>query len=112
MASRAKIAAAESELERIAREVEKLMDLYLKDAFSIGDVKDRGDRLRARKAELTLMLKTAAEPLRYFTLQWLGSTEYIGRHGKVAIEVRGDLAGILTLSAKTKNPAERAGFRK
>lgn len=30
MASRAKIVAAESELGRIAREVEKLMDLYLR----------------------------------------------------------------------------------
>ena len=29
--------------------------------------------------------------------------------GKVEIDVRGDLAGILTLSVKTKNPAGGAG---
>src|SRR5690606_5600611 len=29
--------------------------------------------------------------------------------GKVEIDVRGDLAGILTLSVQTKNPAGRAG---
>ena len=142
MASRASIAAAEHELERIAREVEKLMDLYLKDALSIDDVKDRGDRLRARKAELTLLLKTATEPppllhpamaeqyrIRvqnlYEALQHdsegkrMEAAEIIRslvdsiilrpENGEVAIEVRGDLAGILTLSVNTKNPADMAG---
>jgi 2-phospho-L-lactate guanylyltransferase (CobY/MobA/RfbA family) len=32
--------------------------------------------------------------------------------GKVEIDVRGDLAGILTLSAQTKNPAGGRGNRK
>lgn len=30
-------------------------------------------------------------------------------NGKIAIEVRGDLAGILMLSVQTKNPAGKAG---
>lgn len=38
------------------------MDLYLKDALSVDDVKERGDKLRARKAELTTFLSSADEP--------------------------------------------------
>ncbi|MGQ3671005.1 recombinase family protein [Xanthobacter sp. TB0136] len=45
----AHIDAAQSEIGRIDREVQKLMDLYLKDALSVDDVKERGDRLRARR---------------------------------------------------------------
>lgn len=62
MESRTNIGAAQGELERIDREVQKLMDLYLKDALSVEDVKGHGDKLRARKAELTAFLETADEP--------------------------------------------------
>ncbi|WP_246811634.1 hypothetical protein [Mesorhizobium silamurunense] len=62
MQSRASIEAAQAEIKRIDREVQKLMDLYLKDALSVEEVKERGDVLRARKAELTDFLRAADEP--------------------------------------------------
>lgn len=43
MDSRASINAAQAEVEKIDREEKKLMDLYLKDALSLGAVKERGD---------------------------------------------------------------------
>jgi hypothetical protein len=59
---RANIDAAQAEIGRIDREEEKLMDLYLKDALSIDAVKERGNKLRAWKAELTTFLAGADEP--------------------------------------------------
>lgn len=38
------------------------MDLYLKDALSVDAVKEHGDKLKARKAELTAFLATADDP--------------------------------------------------
>ncbi|MCG7509065.1 recombinase family protein [Mesorhizobium sp. IRAMC:0171] len=140
--SRANIEAAESELERIAREVQKLMDLYLKDALSVEDVKERGDKLRARKTELTSFLETVDEPppllhpamAQQYRMRVLNLYEALQHDSeekrmeaaeiirslvedinlkpenrKIAIEVRGDLAGILMLSVQTKNPAGKAG---
>jgi DNA invertase Pin-like site-specific DNA recombinase len=142
MESRANINAAQAEIDRIDREVQKLMDLYLKDALSVDDVKERGDKLRARKAELTAFLATADEPppllhpamaqqyrIRvqqlYETLQDDSEEKRVEAadvirslvediiltpvEGKIEIDVRGDLAGILTLSVQTKNPAGGAG---
>lgn len=145
MQARANIDAAQAEVARIGREEERLMDLYLKDAISLDTVKERGDKLKARKAELTSFLATADEPppvlhpamagqyrLRvqhlYETLQDAseerrGEAAEIIRSlvedivltpvdGRIEIDVRGDLAGILTLSAQTKNPAGGGVFRK
>ena len=142
MESSANIDAAQSEIERIGREEERLMDLYLKDAISIDAVKERGDKLRARKAELASFLATADEPppllhpamakqyrLRVQQLhealqddceeKRMEAADIIRSlvediiltpvDGKVEIDVRGDLAGILTLSAQTKNPAGGRG---
>ncbi|MBN9431703.1 MAG: recombinase family protein [Bosea sp.] len=142
MESRANIDAAQSEIDKIGREEKRLMDLYLKEAISIEAVKERGDQLKLRKAELTDFLAGADEPppllhpamagqyrLRvqqlYETLQD-GSEErrieaadvlrtlvediiLTPADGKIEIDVRGDLAGILTLSVQTKNPAGGAG---
>jgi hypothetical protein len=60
--SRANIDAAQAEIEKISREEGRLMDLYLKAAISIEAVKERGDLLKLRKAELTAFLTTADEP--------------------------------------------------
>ncbi len=142
MESRANIDAAQAKIDRIDREVQKLMDLYLKDALSVDDVKERGDKLRARKTELTDFLASANEPppllhpamaqqyrIRvqqlYETLQDDSEEQRVEAaeairslvediiltpvEGKIEIDVRGDLAGILTLSVQAKNPAGRAG---
>ncbi len=141
MEARANIDGAQAEIARIDREVQKLMDLYLKDALSVDDVKERGDKLRARKAELTTFLSSADEPppvlhpamakqyrLRvqhlYETLQddseerrteaadvlrtLVEDIILTPADGRIEIDVRGDLAGILTLSAKKQNPAASA----
>lgn len=117
------------------------MDLYLKEAISISAVKERGDRLKLRRAELESFLATADEPppllhpamarqyrIRvqqlYETLQDDAEERRIEAadvlrslvediiltpvDGKVEIDVRGDLAGILTLSVQRKNPAADA----
>ncbi|RWR26662.1 recombinase family protein [Sinirhodobacter populi] len=113
----------------------------LKDALSVDDVKERGDRLRARKAELTSFLAPTDEPppllhpamaqhyrqrvqQLYETLQddseerRIEAAEVIRSlvediiltpvEGKVEIDIRGDLVGILTLSAQKQNPAAGA----
>ncbi|WP_448956660.1 recombinase family protein [Labrys neptuniae] len=138
MEGRASIDAAEAELKRIERELDKIMDLYLKDAMSIETVKQRSHKLEARKNELTRFLRDAEEPppllhpnmaTHYRTQveglysalrddshgQRIDAAEQIRSlmkeivltptDGQLQIEVRGDLAGILTLSAQTKNPA-------
>ncbi|WP_456763990.1 hypothetical protein [Bradyrhizobium sp. USDA 4463] len=142
MESRAHIDGARSELERIDREEKKLMDLYLKDALSIDAVKERGDKLKERKAELSAFLANADEPppllhpamagqyrLRvqqlYASLQNNSDEQRVEAadvlrtlvqqiiltpvDGKIQIDVRGDLAGILAISVQTKKPAGRAG---
>jgi site-specific DNA recombinase len=142
MESRANIEASQAELSRIDREEEKLMDLYLKDALSIDAVKERGDRLRARKAELTDFLAGADDPppllhpamaqqyrLRVQQLHDTLKDDSEERRveaadvlrtlvedivltpvaGKIEIDVRGDLAGILTLSVQRKSLAGGAG---
>jgi len=130
-------------VQKIDREVQKLMDLYLSDALSVDDVKQRGDKLRARKAELEHFLADADEPPTLLhpamAVQYRKSVQGLyealqdpseGKRveaaeiirslvdrivltpvdGRIEIDVQGDLAGILTLSAKTKNPAgERGG---
>ncbi len=143
MESRTNIVAAEAELMNLEREVQKLMDLYLSDALSIQDVKARGDKVRARKEELTSFLATADEPppllhpamaqqyrMRIQHLHEALQEESEDRRmeaadairslieaivlkpegGQLAIEIQGDLAGILTLSVQTKNPAGGAGL--
>ena len=142
MESRANIDATQAELSRIDRKEEKLMDLYLKDALSIDAVKERGDKLRARKAELTDFLAGVDEPppllhpaiaqqyrLRVQHLHDTLQDDSEERRteaadvlrtlvedivltpvvGKIEIDVQGDLAGILMISAQTKNPALGAG---
>ena len=74
MESRANIDATQAELSRIDREEEKLMDLYLKDALSIDAVKERGDKLWARKAELTDFLAGADEPPPLLPRPWPSNT--------------------------------------
>jgi site-specific DNA recombinase len=143
MEGRASINAAQAEVEKIGREEKKLMDLYLKDALSVDAVKERGDQLKARKAELSAFLATADDPpplLLHPSMAQLYRSRVQSLYdalqgedeekrteaadiirtlvedivltpvdGKVEIDVRGDLAGILTLSVQTKNPARRAG---
>jgi len=58
----ASIGAARSELQRIEREFEKIMDLYLKDAMPIDMVKERSDKLERRKIALTAQLAESEEP--------------------------------------------------
>jgi hypothetical protein len=59
MEASADIGAAESELKRVERDIQRLMDLYLSEAISIETVKERGSKLEARKTELTEFLATA-----------------------------------------------------
>ncbi|RWR04250.1 recombinase family protein [Paenirhodobacter populi] len=142
MESSAHINRAKAEIEKIDKEEQRLMDLYLKEAISIEAVKQRGDQLKARKAELTDFLATATEPPPllhlsmaleyrkrvqelYETLQSDNEDNRIAAagvirsliedivltpvDGKIEIDVRGDLAGILTIAAQTKNPAGGRG---
>ena len=62
MEGRASIDSARTEVQRIQRELEKIMDLYLKDAMPIDMVKERSTKLEARKGELTRFLESAEEP--------------------------------------------------
>lgn len=57
MEGRTSIDAAQAEAKRIERELEKIMDIYLKDAMPIDMVKERSTKLEARKAELTRFLE-------------------------------------------------------
>ncbi|GGB09893.1 resolvase [Brucella endophytica] len=141
MEARANIDAAQAEIEKIGREEGRLMDLYLKEAISIEAVKERGDQLKLRKAELKTFLETADEPppllhpnmalqyrkrvqQLYETLQHNSEEKRMEAadairslvddivltpvEGRIEIDVRGDLAGILALSVKSKNPAAGA----
>ncbi|MBW9091979.1 recombinase family protein [Rhizobium wenxiniae] len=141
MESRANIDAAQAEIEKISREEGRLIDLYLKEAISIEAVKERGELLKLRKAELTAFLTTADEPppllhpamaqqyrkrvqQLYETLQDDSEEKRIEAanvirslvediiltpiDGKIEIDVRGDLAGILTIAVERKKPREGA----
>lgn len=62
MEGRATIDTAMAEKKKIERELEKILDLYLKDALSVDMVKERSKRLEARKKELEAILAEAEEP--------------------------------------------------
>jgi site-specific DNA recombinase len=138
----ASIDSAKAEAERIKRELDKIMELYLKDAMPIEVVKQKSDILGARKKELESFLATATEPppllhpematfyrVRVAELysslqsdakeQQLAASEAFRslvdeiiltpENGELKIDVRGDLAGILSIALKRKNPASSAG---
>lgn len=142
MEGRASIDAADAELKRIERELEKIMDLYLKDAMPIDMVKERSAKLERRKKELETFLADAEEsPLLlhpnmathyrvqieelYEALQEDSEAKRMAaadivrslvkeiiltpEEDELQIDVRGDLAGILAVSLKTKTPAARTG---
>ena len=129
----AALASARVELERVERELERILNLYLKEAMSVETVKDRSGKLEARKAELAAMLASAEEPppvlhptmavvyrervaalheaLRQDetraqaaeVIRSLVSEIVLTPEGWVLqIDVRGDLAGILTIAASGK----------
>jgi hypothetical protein len=62
MEDRASIDAARTEVRKIERELEKLMQLFLNDAMPIEMVKERSSKLEARKVELGRFLAGAEEP--------------------------------------------------
>lgn len=62
MEGRATIDTAMAEKKKIERELEKILDLYLKDALSVDMVKERSKKLEARKKELEDILAEAEEP--------------------------------------------------
>lgn len=62
MEARVSIDAAQVETKRIDRELEKILDLYLKDALPVDMVKERSTKLEARKKELAGFLDGAEEP--------------------------------------------------
>ena len=148
MEASADIGAAESELKRVERDIQRLMDLYLSEAISIETVKERGSKLEARKAELRDFLANAEAPppllhpqmaefyhRQLARLHDMLHSELDEKRQEAAevirslieaiiltpsdkglqIDVRGDLAGILTVasgSGQTKTPARfRAGVR-
>lgn len=142
MEGRASIEAAQVEVNKIERELEKIMDLYLRDAMPIDMVKERSTKLETRKVELNRFLADAEEPppllhpgmaafyrsqvselhdalqeeseakrlkageiLRSLVKEIILTPE----DGELQIDVRGDLAGILTVAVKAKTPATKAG---
>lgn len=142
MEGRASIDAAQVELTKIERELEKIMDLYLKDAMPIDMVKERSTKLEARKIELSRFLADADEPppllhpgmATFYRSQVeelhealqeeseakrLKASEILRslvkeiiltpEDGELQIDVRGDLAGILTVAVKAKTPATKPG---
>ena len=141
MDGRASIAAAETEVKRIDRELDRLVDLILK-----GGAADRINEtmvgLEQRKKELEAILADAEEPppllhpemAGYYRAQVsklheslqdeaeakrLEATEILRSlvdeivltptEDEMLIDVRGDLAGILSVSLKRKKPTTRAG---
>ena len=142
MNGRASIDAAQIEVKRIERELEKIMQLFLNDAMPIDVVKERSSKLERRRIELHRFLSDAAEPppllhpemATFYRLQVaelydalreeseakrMKAAEIIRSLVKeivltpegdeLQIDVRGDLAGILGVSLKTKKPAKEAG---
>jgi site-specific DNA recombinase len=139
---RTSIDASQAEMKRIERDLEKIMDLYLKDAMPIEMVRERSKKLEARKNELTRLLAVAEDPppLLHPNMAHHYRTQVAELHealqedseakrmaaadiirslikeivltpaeDELKIDVRGDLAGILAISLKTKTPATRAG---
>ncbi len=139
--ARSGIGSAEAELAKIKREIDKILDLYLKDALSVDMVRERSRGLEIRKAELERFLADAQEPplmlhpsmaLQYRrrvqqlydalqgddearrveaadTLRTLVDQIILTPAGdRLEIDVQGDLAGILAISAQSKNPAALA----
>ena len=62
MEGRAVIDAARSELAKIDRELEKMLQLYLDDALPVEMVKEKSKKLESRKHELEDLLANADEP--------------------------------------------------
>ncbi|AYM83955.1 recombinase family protein [Agrobacterium tumefaciens] len=62
IAARTSIEEAETEIKKIDRELERILDLYLKEALTVDMVKERGAKLEARKKELSAFLDGAEEP--------------------------------------------------
>ncbi|NKW81762.1 recombinase family protein [Ochrobactrum pecoris] len=62
IAARVSIEAAETEIKKIDRELERILDLYLKEALTVEMVKERGTKLETRKKELKAFLDGAEEP--------------------------------------------------
>ncbi|MRN44647.1 MULTISPECIES: recombinase family protein [unclassified Brucella] len=62
IAARVSIEAAETEIKKIDRELERILDLYLKEALTVEIVKERGTKLETRKKELNALLDGAEEP--------------------------------------------------
>ena len=60
--ARVSIEAAGAEIRKVDRDLEKILDLYLKDALTVDMVKERGAKLEARKKELNAFLDGAEEP--------------------------------------------------
>ena len=139
---RTSIDASQAEMKRIERDLEKIMDLYLKDAMPIEMVRERSKKLEARKNELTRFLAVAEDPppLLHPNMAHHYRTQVAELHealqedseakrmaaadiirslvkeivltpaeDELKIDVRGDLAGILAISLKTKTPATRTG---
>jgi site-specific DNA recombinase len=139
---RTSIDASQAEMKRIERDLEKIMDLYLKDAMPIEMVRERSKKLEAKKNELTRFLAEAEAPppLLHPNMAHHYRTQVAELHealqedseakrmaaadiirslikeivltpadDELKIDVRGDLAGILAISLKTKTPATRAG---
>lgn len=142
MEARSTIDAAEAEVKRIDRELERILDLYLKEAISVDTVKERSGKLEARKKELVRLLQDAEEPPPllhpnmahhyhvqvdelYAALQEDSEAKRMvaadlirslvkeiiltPEDDELKIDVRGDLAGILAISLKSKRPAGGAG---
>ncbi|WP_247645038.1 hypothetical protein [Brucella pituitosa] len=62
MEARSTLDAAQAELKRIDRELERILDLYLQEVLTIEMVKERGGKLEARKKDLERLLREAEEP--------------------------------------------------
>ncbi|BCK76629.1 DNA recombinase [Acetobacter aceti NRIC 0242] len=140
MEASADIGAAESELKRVERDIQRLMDLYLSEAISIETVKERGSKLEARKTELKDFLATAEAPppllhpqmaefyhRQLARLHDMLHSELDEKRQEAAevieaiiltpsdkglqIDVRGDLAGILAVASGNGNAKNPARFR-
>ena len=141
MEGSASIEAARSEIKRIERELDTLLNLILKGGAA-DKINAKMVQLESRKAELEQVLADAEEPppllhpematfyrdqvstlhealqadteatrlragevLRSLVKEIILTPEA----GELKIDVRGDLAGILAISLKTKTPAKMAG---
>jgi site-specific DNA recombinase len=141
MEGRASINTAQSEIKRIDRELDTLLDLILKGGAA-DRINEKMVKLEVRKKHLESFLVEAAEPppllhpnmAHYYRVQVAELHEALQEDSEakrmaaadiirslvkeivltpedseLKIDVRGDLAGILEVSLKTKTPAARAG---